>query len=207
MPPLVLIPCRAFTKGKSRLAPILEPAGRAGLCRCFLHDTLTRIAALVPSSDIHVVTADRDVAAMAEAAGVSALAEATDGLNKALAGAVQQLARQRQDFSRRGLLVLPTDLPRATPKALRTAIETTADILLVPDHSEQGTNLLRLGPGIAQNFQFHFGSGSFTLHQKEASRLGIAAHILREPTLSHDVDTPEDYAAWQNSAEPNQARV
>lgn len=162
---------------------------------------------MVPSSDIYVVTADRDVAAMAEDAGIATLAESTAGLNEALAGAIQQLARLRQDFSRRAILVLPTDLPRATPMALRAAIEKVADILLVPDHSEQGTNLLRLGPGIAQDFQFHFGPGSFTLHQAEASRLSITSHILREAGLSHDVDTPEDYASWQDNAKPHQARI
>ncbi|WP_430396026.1 2-phospho-L-lactate guanylyltransferase [Ferrovibrio sp.] len=202
MPPLVLIPCRPFTQGKSRLAPVLNPAAREALCRRFLHDTLARIATLVPKSDIHVVTADREATAMAAAAGISTLEETQAGLNEALSGAITQLARQRQDFQQRSLLLLPTDLPLATPAALRAALDMPADILLVPDHAGQGTNLLRLGPGIAPRFSFRFGPGSFLLHQAEAARLGITPRLLPEPTLACDIDTPEDYAAWQAVAEP-----
>ncbi len=205
MPPLVLIPCRAFTQGKSRLAPILDPAERAALCRHFLRDTLARIAALVPSRDIHVVTADHEVSALAADAGIFTIAEATAGLNEALASAILQLEQRHLDFAQRELLVLPTDLPLATAMALRATIETAADILLVPDHAEQGTNLLRLGPGIAQDFRFRFGVDSFLLHQAEAARLGITPRILREPALARDIDMPEDYIAWQSPAGQHQA--
>ena len=40
MQPLILIPCKSFAAGKSRLAPVLSPEGRDALCRCFLADTV-----------------------------------------------------------------------------------------------------------------------------------------------------------------------
>ena len=70
MQPLVFIPCKSFTTGKSRLGNILPPGQRQALCRDFLVNTVNLAASLVRRDDICVVSSDEAVANVATTQGV-----------------------------------------------------------------------------------------------------------------------------------------
>jgi 2-phospho-L-lactate/phosphoenolpyruvate guanylyltransferase len=68
-------------------------------------------------------------------------------------------------------------------------------VTLVPDHRDNGTNVICVPAGAG--FTFSYGPGSFARHGAEAHRLGLPLRVVREPSLSHDVDLPADLAAFR----------
>ena len=81
------------------------------------------------------------------------------------------------------------DLPRARGLG---ALPPFDGVTLVPDRRDDGTNVLRLPAGC--DFRFAYGPGSFRAHRAEATRLGLAVRVLRDPDLAYDVDWPADVA-------------
>ncbi|MGC8472170.1 MAG: hypothetical protein ACP5PM_07755, partial [Acidimicrobiales bacterium] len=63
-------------------------------------------------------------------------------------------------------------------------------ITLVPDRRDDGTNVIELPTDAG--FRFSYGPGSFSRHRAESLRLGLDVRVLREPSLSYDVDWPSD---------------
>jgi 2-phospho-L-lactate guanylyltransferase len=195
MQPLILIPCKSFSAGKSRLSKILSPEQRDALCRDFLVNTVSLAANLVERDDIRVVSSDAAVANLATAQGVRCDGDDDINLNSALAGAVARITRE-SGGSGRNFLVLPIDLALASSTVVQSVLAARADIVLVPDRAELGTNLLRFRGAAVGSFKFQFGDESFSRHSAEAERLGLTVEVLRDPALGFDVDTPADYAAW-----------
>ena len=196
MQPLILIPCKPFATGKSRLSPVLSATERDALCRRFLGDTLALAVDLVAKDDIRVVSSDPAVARAAAAIGVDCTVDGDTGLNAALAGAISVLLAGRADSIDRDVLILPIDLALATPTAVASVLAATADLVLAPDRSGHGTNMLRLRGAIAPRFNFQFGANSFPMHLQEAERLHLTVEVLRDANLGFDIDTPADYKAW-----------
>lgn len=196
MQPLILIPCKSFAAGKSRLSPVLSGAERDALCRRFLIDTLALAATLVAKDDIRVVGSDEAVARVASDLGICCECDDDTGLNAALAGAVAGMVVRESDMADRDVLILPIDLVLATPLSVAPVLAAPAELVLVPDLSARGTNILRLPGAVAPRFQFQFGEDSFSMHLAQAERLRLRVEVLRDSNLSFDVDTPADYAAW-----------
>lgn len=196
MRPIVLIPCKSLTEGKSRLAPVLSGEERAALCKRFLLDTLALACAVTRSEDIRVVSSDPDAVRLAADLGVSSLDDPDGDLNSALVRAVARTVVVDSPEERRDVLVLPIDLVFATPALLRRALAATGDVVLTPDRAGRGTNLLRVAGRTARAFRFQYGENSVPRHLAEAVRLDLRSEVLRDPDLGFDVDTPADYAAW-----------
>jgi 2-phospho-L-lactate guanylyltransferase len=196
MQPLILIPCKSFAAGKSRLSTVLSPERRDALCRSFLVNTVALAAGLVTRAHIHVVSSDSQVAGLASDLGVHCEGEADIDLNSALTWSVARIMAREPEKSSRDILILPIDLARSSAAAITPVIAAPADAVVVPDQMEQGTNLLRLRGHAATGFKFQYGHDSFSRHRTEAEGLGLTVEILRNPLLGFDVDTPADYAAW-----------
>ena len=196
MQPLIVIPCKSFSAGKSRLSTVLSPERRDQLCRGFLINTVRLAADLVAKGHIHVVSSDSEVAALACELGVRCEGEADIDLNSALTCSVASILELEPEKSSLDILILPIDLARSSPTAITPVIAAQADAVIVPDRLEQGTNLLRLRGDAALKFRFQYGDDSFSRHRTEAEGLGLKTEILRDSSLSFDVDTPADYAAW-----------
>lgn len=199
MQPLILIPCKSFATGKSRLSTVLSPERRGQLCRDFLANTIGLAAGLVARGQIQVVSSDSEVVALASELGVGWEGEGDIDLNSALACSVARILTREPASSLRDILILPIDLARSTASAIAAVIVSQADAVVVPDRSEQGTNLLRLRGDAALKFKFQYGDDSFSRHRIEVERLGLKTEILRDPLLCFDVDTPADYATWRIS--------
>jgi 2-phospho-L-lactate/phosphoenolpyruvate guanylyltransferase len=190
---MILIPCKALERGKSRLARCLSPRSRQALCEFFLCRTLDLATAVAEPARIAVVTADARVATIAGKYGVAAIADDGADLNGALAHGRDRIVAERGNCA---MLILPIDLPLATPAALAAVAAARGDAVIVPDEASEGTNVLRLGPTVLRAFRFAYGPQSFRHHCEEARTLGGTASLIRDPALMFDVDRPEDYRRW-----------
>lgn len=183
-PVAVLVPVKSFAEAKLRLAPALDPADRAELARA-MATHVVRAAAPLP---VAVVCDDAEVATWARDLGALVVWEPERGLNRAVEAGVGRLAAE----GARRVVVAHADLPRAGPLAW---VARFAGVTLVPDHRDNGTNVICV-PGRV-GFTFSYGPGSFARHRAEAHRLGLELRVVREPSLSHDVDLPADLAEYR----------
>lgn len=193
---LILVPCKSLALGKSRLAGLLSPAEREALCRQFLADTLKIAIEVVGVASVKLISTDSEAQAMAERFGIEIYAEAWPDLNAALSGVRQHILASRAP---RDILVLPIDLPLATPDSLRNVLAAEGDIVLVPDRKNAGTNILLLRAAALDGFCFAYGSDSFRVHSGNAAGQQRMVTVLHDEKLAFDVDEPEDYLLWKSA--------
>jgi 2-phospho-L-lactate guanylyltransferase len=175
----VLVPVKAFSQAKARLADVLDRPARAALARSMAD----RVVAAAGSLPVMVACDDDEVAAWAEAAGASVAWTPGLGLNGAVTAGVEALATAGVGR----VVVAHADLPRARGF---TELAEGHGVIAVPDRHDDGTNVLALPTGAG--FVFAYGPGSFLRHCDEAARLGLHLTVLRPPDLTWDVDVPDD---------------
>lgn len=180
MPAAVLVPIKAFTAAKGRLAEVLDAGARAELARRMAAQVLAAAAPL----PVVVVTDDAEVAAFARSHGAQVIDDPGGGLNAAVQAGVDHVVGAGFDE----VVVAHADLPRAAGLAALTGATDTCT--LVPDRRGDGTNVLVVPAGAG--FRFAYGPGSFARHVAEAERLGLAVRAVRDSRLGWDVDLPED---------------
>jgi 2-phospho-L-lactate guanylyltransferase len=178
-PVAVLVPVKAFTEAKLRLAPALPPLARAELARAMATHVLDAARPL-PTA---VVCDDPDVASWARSQGALVIWEPERGRNRAVAAGVERL---RQAGARR-VVVAHGDLPLAHGL---DRVARFPGVTIVPDRAGNGTNVICVPAGTG--FTFSYGPGSFTRHTAEAFRLGLPLRVVRTLALGHDVDLPTD---------------
>lgn len=176
---VVLIPVKAFHQAKRRLGSALSDADRIELVRSMAAQVVAACAPL----PVAVVCDDEQVARWASEVGATVMWEPGQGLNGAVRAGVDRLGRAGASW----VTVAHGDLPRAQGLGELAPFD---GVTLVPDRRDDGTNVLRLPTGI--DFHFAYGPGSFRTHRAEATRLGLAVRVLREPNLAYDVDWPAD---------------
>ncbi|MCB1414697.1 MAG: 2-phospho-L-lactate guanylyltransferase [Xanthobacteraceae bacterium] len=186
-----VVPVKAFSHAKRRLAPVLSEAERAALVRTMLVDVLTALHATSRLAGILVVTSDP------QAARTAALCDAqvvddneADGLNGAVRRGLDIL-----DASKAGALVVPADIPFATASDYSAVLDllTHYPVVLAPASSDGGTNALALRQ--AGSLKPCFGEDSFNVHRAQAARAGLAVGIARSEGLGHDIDRIDDILA------------
>ena len=191
---IILIPCKGLDQGKSRLSAALDVHARRALCEFFLCHTLAMARALVAPDRIYVVSADPKVAEIADRYGVLVLADSAFDLNLALEEARAAIADRHPDLA--GLLIMPIDLPLSSIGSLSSVVAKPGDVVIVPDQSEMGTNVLFLRQPAARTFQFRFGRNSFQAHCSLAKDADLRLSTIRDDSLSLDVDLPEQLWRW-----------
>jgi 2-phospho-L-lactate/phosphoenolpyruvate guanylyltransferase len=175
----VVVPIKAFSAAKLRLAPALSPGERAALAR-HLAGVVLRAAAPLPAV---VVCDDEEVRTWAEASGARVLWTPGQGLNGAVMAGVATL----RDEGVATAVVAHADLPLA--RSLAWTIEFPG-VTLVPDRRRDGTNVLALPTDAG--FAVSYGPGSFARHRAEAARCALPLRIVADPDLGWDVDLPSD---------------
>lgn len=188
-----VVPVKSPSAAKQRLAPLLDARERRRLARAMLDDVLEACIGARLLAGIVVVTADPEVAALAEEAGALALREAQErGTNAAIEagiGAVTAFAS--------GVVVVPADVPHATAASIDSAARLCARapaLVLVPASRDGGTNLLACSP--PDLIRPSFGAGSFARHCASAARAGIAPLLPSLGRLDLDLDRPADIEAF-----------
>ena len=178
---VVLVPVKAFTDAKARLASVLGGAERERLARW----TSARVLAAAGELPTYVACDDDEVAAWATEHGASILWHPGVGLNAAVNDSVAEL----RDAGVTDVIVAHGDLPRAHSLA---ALAQPGTLTLVPDRRGDGTNVIALPTDM--EFRFAYGPGSFQRHLGSAIAAGLSVRVRRDPLLALDIDTPSDLA-------------
>ena len=177
----VLVPVKAFSDAKVRLAAVLDGAERERLARA-LADVVVTAAGPLP---VWVVCDDEAVADWARQRGAAVIWSPARGLNGAVTDGVSHLGRLGFETA----VVAHADLPLVTELA---SIPLRGTVVLAPDRRSDGTNVAAVPTGCA--FTFSYGPGSFQRHCLEAARLGLPLEIRQRDDLAWDVDIPDDLA-------------
>ncbi|MFK7918081.1 MAG: 2-phospho-L-lactate guanylyltransferase [Ilumatobacter sp.] len=180
----VLVPVKAFTAAKSRLARVLSPDERRRLARWLAEGVI----AATQGTPVFVVCDDAEVQRWAEACGATALWTAELGLNGAVDDGLAVLRRRGFEH----VIVSHADLP-LPGRLLGVARRDTATF--VPDPNSDGTNVMSFPLPAAtepMNVTASYGSRSFERHRDTATAAGLSIEVRRDPELSLDLDTPHD---------------
>ena len=191
----ILIPCKNLAVGKSRLSECLDSGRRRTLCERLLTQTLKLALRLASPAQVYIVTADPQATAIAAHHGVGGLHDPSGGLNSALeAGRAALLAEAGSVGS---LLILPIDLPYASPDAIGKVMSCVEEAVIAPDEGGTGTNLLLLRQATLQRLSFRYGADSYAAHHAAARSLGLDIATVKDWRLAFDLDGPAQYAAWR----------
>jgi 2-phospho-L-lactate guanylyltransferase len=194
LPVWAVVVARTGPTAKSRLGPVLDSGQRIGLARAMLADVVAACRRAQLRGPVVVTEAE---ATRRRLAGEGLPAAADDGTDMNLAVRTGIAAARAAGAG--AVVVLPGDVPLVSPADLqRLAACATRDPREAPvvgvatDQVGQGTNALALRPPdvIAPGF----GPRSARRHLALARRAGVAACLVRLPTLAFDVDTPDDLA-------------
>ena len=189
-----VVPVKDLRGTKSRLAPVLDPAARAGLTLYMMGRVVSR--ALEAGVDaVGVVSPDPIVLAEALKRGAVPLLQEGQGLNPAL----EEGRAWAMGEGASALLVLPADLPLIEADDVRAVLAeaAAAPVVIAPDGARSGTNALFLRPPDA--VPFLFGPESFEAHLRAArDRRGPhETRVCENEHLAFDLDTAGDLARYR----------
>jgi 2-phospho-L-lactate guanylyltransferase len=195
-----LIPVKPFRLGKSRLAGVLTDEERVRLNQALLVHTLKALSDVPDIKCFWVVSRDPNVLALARRYQARTILESG---NAQLNSALHQATASAQLSSSDGVLILPADLPLLTSQDIRNILSKSSKppvIVINPDRHRMGTmgtNALLMCPiGI---IDYAFGVDSFHNHCCQAMNLHITLEIISLPSISLDLDLPEDLDYLQQS--------
>lgn len=180
---VVLVPIKSFATAKNRLSPVLDTRERADLAR----ELARRVVRAAHELPVVIVCGDDDVAAWAAEVGASVAWQSGPGLNRAVSGGLEALARDYDE-----VIVAHADLPRARDLRVVRGFD---GVTLVPDRHRDGTNVICLPAGC--EFRFAYGPGSFERHCAEVARIGHELRVLDDDALAWDIDTPDDLRGFE----------
>jgi 2-phospho-L-lactate guanylyltransferase len=196
---VVILPHRGITRGKSRLAEVLDDDKRAQLNRWLLNRTLhIAVDWLGNARNCVVVSACDEVLALAQKSGATALRELDRGGSDSLNAALAQATAHAFSLSAKHVLILPCDLPLLTPDALQEMAALPShdsDMVIAPDRHHAGTNVLLVDATLRE---FAFGQQSLARHVALSASRGARALLCERDDLAFDLDTPADYRIWVN---------
>lgn len=181
----VVIPVKATTRGKSRIA--VDPQTRQQLALAMALDTAAAAVATVVVGRVLAVVEDAaDGTALAALPGVQICRTDTHDLNDAIGDGIRALAGHPGPVA-----VLPGDLPALTSDELRQALERCAALAraVVPDR--QGTGTTMLTAGRLGDLRPAYGAGSFGRHVAAGA---VPIDLPATSPLRSDVDTLADLA-------------
>jgi 2-phospho-L-lactate guanylyltransferase len=191
--PVPLVPVKALTEAKGRLAPAVGPLQRRLLAIAMFEDVIAALQAVPGLAAPVVVSPDREVWRRADAMGCRVVEEppGAGDLNRSLGSAAAAAGNGS------ALLVVAADLPLASPAGLeRVLAAAEAPVVVVPSHDGGGTNVLAWRD--PASFAPSFGPDSAARH------LAVPGAVrVEEPGLSLDVDTLADLEAVAGRLDPS----
>jgi 2-phospho-L-lactate/phosphoenolpyruvate guanylyltransferase len=199
-----ILPIKSFGHAKQRLSPALGGGARQALAQAMFSDVLSSLKKVERLDSITVVSADPVVDAAARGSGVTVVSDpAETGQSDAtVAGIRHALA---SGFDR--VLLVPGDTPLLCPGELDSLLargeSDGMQVVIVPDRHGSGTNALMISPPDA--FRPSFGPDSLNRHVTLAQEAGLRHSVEDVPSLSHDVDTPDDLDALADVLEARRA--
>lgn len=199
-----ILPIKSFGAAKQRLSPLLGTGSRQALAQAMFSDVLGSLRKVDGLESITVVSADPAVDAAARGSGVTVVVDPAEsgqsdatmvGIRHALASGYERV------------VLVPGDTPLLNPMELDALLaRSEADgmqVVIVPDRHGSGTNALVITPPDA--FRPSFGPDSLNRHVTLAQEAGLLHSVEEVPSLSHDIDTPEDLNALADALEGRRA--
>jgi 2-phospho-L-lactate guanylyltransferase len=183
---------KGLAQAKRRLAPVLPEAARRRLVFAMLGDVLSAVADVDGIGRVLVVTPDGDAARFAQERSATVLPEPGAGeLNAAIESGIAFAVSNGVGQ----VLVLPGDIPLATPAELAGLIDSRRSrpgVSLAPAHDGNGTNALLLAPPDA--IRPAYGPGSYLEHMSQAMARQVDVEVLHLAGVARDIDEPTDLA-------------
>lgn len=193
-----LIPVRAISGGKNRLASCLTAEQREALAVAMLDDMLAALELSEAVQLIAVVSSDADLLRHAAERGARAIDEGNArGLNQASTLAAAELA----SIGVKRLLTIPGDVPlldAAEIDAMFSANPERYPVVLAPSASVTGTNGLLTSP--PQVIPFCFEGESLAAHRVACRSAKVELLLLGLPSFAVDIDTPADVLTVSESS-------
>ncbi len=193
-----LVPIKELAEAKTRLAPVLNAAGRRELVLAMARDVLTALVETAALARVVVVSDIEGINRLLAVDKVSAFdPRPARGLNAELASACAWA--HGSGASR--ILIAHADLPAITAGAVRTFLDPDLDtrsLRIAASKEGTGTNLLLASLPLPIALQF--GKDSRLKFEAAALRDRIRVDIRRDPLLAADIDEPADLAELAGSA-------
>lgn len=185
-----VVPVKGFDRAKTRLAPVLDAAGRRELARSLAERVLRTLWATELFAGILVCTDSDEVSQLAASFGARVRRDEGEPLNQIIDAALNQLQAREAEAA----LVMMADLPHITVPAVTSLTRSMEHgrWVMSPDRREDATNALGLPLGALLPTAFG-RPGSFQRHQTRAAANGFSVKIIRDAALALDIDLPEDY--------------
>jgi 2-phospho-L-lactate guanylyltransferase len=185
-----IVPVKPLRRGKSRLSDVLTSTQRTDLNRRLLENTINTLRRIPEIEHVLVVSRDSEALALARDLGARTLQEGSEAdLNLAL----ERATIIANAYTTRGVLIFPVDLPLVTEEDVQAMLARAGDppvVVVAPDRAYSGTNALLVAPpGL---IEYEYGPGSFERHCALARAAGARLEICELPSLSLDLDNPED---------------
>ena len=196
-----IVPVKSLIRGKSRLAGVLSDEERAALNRDLLTRTLLCLKSISRIDQVLVISYDPEVLARARDLGATTVQEGKKtNINNALRRAT--VAAKAYNASR--TIIIPADLPFIKKDELEIFLDQAGEppeIIISSDRHSNGTNALYINPiGI---LEYNFGPWSFQKHVEQAEQKKINVKIKNMPSLTFDLDLPEDLEIFMNTSKIN----
>jgi 2-phospho-L-lactate/phosphoenolpyruvate guanylyltransferase len=185
----VVVPVKRLATAKSRLASLGDDVRRE-LVGAFVTDTVSALLDTSCVGRVLVVTDEVALARWLTGLGVAAIPDAfSDDLNATLAQGAAELLRRDPELRPAAVCA---DLPALRPEELAEVLATVEPrrAAFVADAAGVGTTLYT-APDL-QMFQPRFGSRSREAHLAAGA---VELDTTAAPSLSRDVDTPDDLRA------------
>lgn len=170
-----VVPMKSMDLAKSRLASVLDAAGRHALARQMVD---------------HVIGTLKQ--AGFETVRVASGDQGKGDLNVDVTAA----ARLVESEGATDLLLVMADLPYLTvPDVAALIAAGRKSPVVIAEAKDGGTNALLLRPPSVLKFSFATNQPSAALHGVEARKAGIEPLFISRPGLARDIDTPADLEA------------
>ena len=183
-----IVPLKALSSTKQRLAPVLSDTARHSLVRAMAADVLTQLRSHPQIEKVSIVCGEGWSAAQFADPHLRVWNESTlavRGLNSALTAA---LTKAECD----SVLLIHGDLPFLQRVDITRVVSAASrvDVVLCSDQTATGTNALLMPRDTP--LVLSFGERSFDRHREAATTLGVSWAAVQASGIATDIDSPED---------------
>ena len=203
---LAILPIKTFGASKQRLSGLLGRGSRQALAQAMFLDVLAALRRVRGIHAIAVVTADYAAESAARNEGVHLLFDRNEaGQSEAVSIGI----RHGSELGFERALLVPGDTPLIEPGEVTAMLERAeheaTGAVIVPDRHGTGTNALLLSPPGA--LAPSFGEGSLERHRAAAAAGELSHRVEAVPSLTLDVDTPEDLGLLSEALEERRGQA
>lgn len=172
---VAVVPMKSMDLAKSRLASVLDAAGRQALAR----QMVDHVIATLHQAGLDTVR-------------VASGDQGQGDLNVDVTAA----ARLVESEGATDLLLVMADLPYLSVPDIAALIAAgKKSPVVIAEAKDGGTNALLLRPPSVLKFSFATHRPSASMHGEEARKAGIEPLFVNRPGLARDIDTPADLAS------------